>query len=114
MRQPFLQRLWSTGKQTPSLSVPRIPQYAIPRLRVQFNSTATTSKATEGSAPTKKAKVQSRLGETNFQPSILVTHGEAIFRLILVSQATFGILTVYWWHMHYFELQDEKNGVCGM
>jgi hypothetical protein len=44
------------------------------------------------------------------QPSFLVTHGEAIFRLILVSQATFGVLTVFWWHMHYFELQDEKNG----
>jgi hypothetical protein len=26
-----------------------------------------------------------------------------------VSQATFGVLTVFWWHMHYFEIQDEKN-----
>lgn len=47
---------------------------------------------------------------SNFQPSILVTHGEGIFRLILVSQAVFGVLTVFWWHMHYFETQDEKNG----
>ena len=36
-------------------------------------------------------------------------YGEAIIRLILVSQATFGVLTAVWWHMHYYEIQDSKN-----
>lgn len=49
--------------------------------------------------------------KVNNQPSVLVTHGEGIIRLILVSQATFGVITAMWWHMHYFETQDEKNGM---
>ena len=57
-----------------------------------------------------QSKYLAYLEGSNFQPSILVTHGEGIFRLILMSQAVFGVLTVFWWHMHYFETQDEKNG----
>lgn len=58
----------------------------------------------------KEGDLSLRLAQLIVQPSLLVTHGEGIFRLILVSQATFGAITAFWWHMHYFETQDEKNG----
>jgi hypothetical protein len=53
------------------------------------------------------------LGNVNrvgLQPSFFVTHGEPLLRVFLVSQATYGILMAYWWQMHYYEEQDNKNG----
>jgi len=96
MQGRFLQTIWKTGG-TPSLK-PRGLVRVVPPPRLRHNSSTPMSTANGSSASPAKKK-----------PSFLVTHGEAIFRLILVSQATFGVLTVFWWHMHYFELQDEKN-----
>ena len=79
--------------------------------QTRYNSSTTTpGNAGESANSAKRVKVIIK-EQSWYQPSILVTHGEPIFRLILVSQATFGILTVFWWHMHYFETQDEQNGL---
>ena len=86
--------------------------YDIPKLRVRHNSSTTTPTTNPfiNSGQAKEGDLSLRLAQLIVQPSLLVTHGEGIFRLILVSQATFGAITAFWWHMHYFETQDEKNG----
>ena len=118
----LLHRVWTTCGVTHVRSRIRLYAIQIPRvLRLNSSSTSSTPTRTtiekvSATIPPKPKKVihhQYTLAKkANFlQSSFLNTHGEAIFRLILVSQATFGTLTVFWWHMYYFEIQDTKNGI---